>query len=157
VRGENTFWATRVAGEALALCSAASLVYTVHSYRRRLSDGVARCSAQLPVSRVVASWYTGGLWLWLCLAAQDGAVHPAGTRPWIMVLLVLALLLGLIEGLRWQALARSYAKPQPQVVHGNSFDWGAAGIGAIGVFGLLLCAAVLIGGIRRIRQEKLAV
>ena len=61
------------------------------------------------------------------------------------------------EGLRWQALARSYAKPQPQVVHGNSFDWGAAGIGAIGVFGLLLCAAVQIGGIRRIRQEKLAV
>jgi hypothetical protein len=59
------------------------------------------------------------------------------------------------EGLRWQALARSYAKPQ--VVHGSSFDWGAAGIGAIGVFGLLLCAAVLIGAIRRIRQEKLAV
>jgi hypothetical protein len=27
----------------------------------------------------------------------------------------------------------------------------------MGVFGLLLCAAVLIGGIRRIRQEKLAV
>jgi hypothetical protein len=59
------------------------------------------------------------------------------------------------QGLRWQALARSYARPQ--VVHGNSFDWGAAGIGAIGVVGLLLCAAVLIGGIRRIRQEKLAV
>ena len=52
-------------------------------------------------------------------------------------------------------MARSYAKPQ--VVDGSSFDWGAAGIGAIGVFGLLLCAAVLIGGIRRIRQEKLAV
>ena len=59
------------------------------------------------------------------------------------------------QGLRWQALARSYAKPQ--VVDGNSFDRGAAGIGAIGVFGLLLCAAVVVGGIRRIRQEKLAV
>jgi hypothetical protein len=52
-------------------------------------------------------------------------------------------------------MARSYAKPQ--VVDGNSFDWGAAGIGAIGVFGLLLCAAVVVGGIRRIRQETLAV
>ena len=37
------------------------------------------------------------------------------------------------QGLRWQAMARSYAKPQ--VVDGSSFDWGAAGIGAIGVFG----------------------
>lgn len=126
VRGENTFWATRVAGAALALCSAASLVYTVHSYRRRLSDGVARCSAQLPVSRVVASWYTGGLWLWLCLAAQDGAVHPAGTRPWIMVLLVLALLLGLIEGLRWQALSPSGGRSPPQRMRGRTARFVAA-------------------------------
>lgn len=106
VRGDNAFWATRVAGTALVLCSAASLVYTVHRYRRRLSPGALRCSAQLPVSRMVAALYAGGLWMWLCLASQDGAVHPAGTRPWIMVLLVLALLLGLIEGLRWQALTQ---------------------------------------------------
>ncbi|MDX6399457.1 MAG: hypothetical protein QOF27_63 [Gaiellaceae bacterium] len=58
-------------------------------------------------------------------------------------------------GQRWQGLARSYA--QPQVVRGSSFDWGAASIGAIGVFGVLLCAAVLVGGIRRIREEKVAV
>src|SRR5690349_14204575 len=77
VRGDNAFWATRVAGAALALCSAASLVYTVHNYRRRLSAGMLRRSAQLPVSRLVAAWYAGGLWLWLCLAAQDGAVHAA--------------------------------------------------------------------------------
>ena len=107
VRGDNAFWATRLAGAALTLCSVASLVYTVHSYRKRLSAGMLRCSAQLPVSRIVAAWYTGGLWMWLCLAAQDGAVHPAGTRPWIMVLLVLALLLGVIEGLRWQARSQS--------------------------------------------------
>lgn len=105
VRGDNTFWATRMAGAALALLSAASLVYTVHRYRQRLSPNLLHRSVQLPVSRLVASWYAGGLWLWLCLAAQDGAVHLSGTRPWIMVLLVLALLLGLIEGLRWQALA----------------------------------------------------
>ena len=107
VRGDNTFWATRAAGAALALCSAASLIYSVNRYRKRLSAGALRCSAQLPISRIVAAWYAGGLWMWLCLAAQDGAVHPAGTRPWIMVLLMLALLLGLIEGLRWQALGQA--------------------------------------------------
>ena len=61
-----------------------------------------------------------------------------------------------VEGLRWQAMAKAYAQP-PQVVRGSSFDWGAAGIGALGVFVAMLCAAVLILGVRRIRQEKLAV
>lgn len=111
VRGDNAFWATRLAGTALALCSAASLFYTVHRYRERLCAGALRCSAQLPISRIVVAWYAGGLWMWLCLAVQDGAVHPAGTRPWIMVLLVLALLLGLIEGLRWQALGQAEKRP----------------------------------------------
>jgi succinate dehydrogenase hydrophobic anchor subunit len=111
VRGDNVFWATRVAGAALALCSVASLAYSVHRYRKRLPASMLRCSAQLPLSRIVAAWYAGGLWMWLCLATQDGAVHPAGTRPWIMVLLVLALLLGLVEGLRWQALGQPEGRP----------------------------------------------
>jgi hypothetical protein len=59
------------------------------------------------------------------------------------------------EGLRWQAMARAYS--QPQVVRSSGFDWGAAGIGAIGVFLAMLCAAVLILAVRRIREEKLAV
>ncbi len=59
------------------------------------------------------------------------------------------------EGLRWQAMAQAYA--QPQVVRDSGFDWGAAGIGAIGVFVAMLCAAVLILAVRRIREEKLAV
>ena len=59
------------------------------------------------------------------------------------------------EGLRWQTMAQAYA--QPQVVRDSGFDWGAAGIGAIGVFVAMLCAAVLILAVRRIRQEKLAV
>lgn len=126
VRGDNAFWATRLAGAALALCSIASLVYTVHNYRRRLPPGLSRCSAQLPVSRVVAAWYAGGLWMWLCLAAQDGAVHPAGTRPWIMVLLVLALLLGLIEGLRWQALSQSLGRSASQRLRGRTARFVAA-------------------------------
>ena len=59
------------------------------------------------------------------------------------------------EGLRWQTMAQAYS--QPQVVRNSGFDWGAAGIGAIGVFAAMLCAAVLILGVRRIREEKLAV
>jgi hypothetical protein len=59
------------------------------------------------------------------------------------------------EGLRWQAMAKAYT--QPQVVRNSGFDWGAAGIGAIGVFVAMLCAAVLFLGVRRIREEKLAV
>jgi hypothetical protein len=59
------------------------------------------------------------------------------------------------QGLRWQAMAQAYS--QPQVVRDSGFDWGAAGIGAIGVFVVLLCGMVLIFGVRRIREEKLAV
>ena len=59
------------------------------------------------------------------------------------------------EGLRWQKMAQAYT--QPQVVRNSGFDWSAAGIGAIGVFVALLCGAVLFLGVRRIREEKLAV
>ena len=59
------------------------------------------------------------------------------------------------EGLRWQTMAKAYA--QPQVVRNSGFDWGAAGIGALGVFVAMLCASVLILAVRRIREEKLAV
>jgi hypothetical protein len=59
------------------------------------------------------------------------------------------------EGLRWQRMAQTYS--QPPVVRDSGFDWGAAGIGAIGVFVAMLCAAVLILAVRRIREEKLAV
>jgi hypothetical protein len=59
------------------------------------------------------------------------------------------------EGLRWQYLARAYA--QPQVIRDSGFDWSSAGIGALGLFGAILCGAVLILGVRHIRQEKLAV
>jgi hypothetical protein len=64
--------------------------------------------------------------LWLCLAAQDGAVHPAGTRPWIMVLLALALLLGLIEGLRWQALSPPEGRLPPHRLRGRTARFVAA-------------------------------
>jgi hypothetical protein len=59
------------------------------------------------------------------------------------------------EGLRWERMAQAYS--QPQVVRDSGFDWGAAGIGALGVFVAMLCASVLVFGIRRIRQENPAV
>ena len=59
------------------------------------------------------------------------------------------------EGLRWERMAQAYS--QPQVVRDSGFDWGAAGIGALGVFVAMLCASVLVFGIRRVRQENPAV
>ena len=103
-RGDNDFWATRLAGAALMLGSLASLI---HSTPRGTFPAAIGNGAVLPVGRVMAALYGGGLWLWLFVAA-DGrlAVGPAQPehQPWLLVLLIMALLLGLIEGMRWHAL-----------------------------------------------------
>ena len=104
VRGDNIFWATRLAGAVLALCSVASLAYTGYRFRRQLSPASQRAAASLPLSRLVFAGYAGGLWLWLCTLAQGELVAPRGLSPWILLLLTLALLLGLLEGQGWQAL-----------------------------------------------------
>ena len=106
VRGDNIFWATRLAGAVLALCSLASLAYSGYRFRRQLSPASQRAAASLPLSRLVFAGYAGGLWLWLCTLAQGELVAPRGLYPWIMLLLTLALLLGLLEGQGWQALGR---------------------------------------------------
>jgi hypothetical protein len=59
------------------------------------------------------------------------------------------------DGLRWQAMARTYAKPT--VLQSNSFDWGAAAIGGAGMVVVLLSAGLLFVGVRKLREEKLAV
>jgi hypothetical protein len=59
------------------------------------------------------------------------------------------------EGLRWRQLAASYA--QPQIVRSSGFNWGDASIGAAVGLVFALCAALLVVGVRRVRQEKLAV
>ncbi len=104
VRGDNGFWATRLAAATLVLCSSASVFYTVRGYRGRLANATQRLLAQLPANQLVSALYSGGLWLRLCLATQESGAHPAGSRPWIMALLSLAVLLGVIEGMRWQSL-----------------------------------------------------
>jgi len=114
VRGDNTFWATRLAGAAMALCSLCSLIITAYAdARRQAPDMDHHLATQLPLSRVVSAAYGGGLWLWLCTAGQlgddEGNLHPVA---WIVGLLVLALLRGLVENLRWQAALQRVVVPR---------------------------------------------
>lgn len=112
-RGDNAFWATRLAGAAMALCSLGSIVVTAYGEAQRRAPGKDHhLVTQLPLSRVVTAAYGGGLWLWLCAAGADvgvGSVHPL---PWIVGLLMLALLRGLVESLRWQAALRRIHAPR---------------------------------------------
>lgn len=111
VRGDNAFWATRLAGVALALCSLSSIIITARGDARRQAPGIDdRLAKQLPLSRAVSATYGGGLWLWSCVAGQEGANrHPVA---WIIGLLLLALLRGLIENLRWQAVVPRMPGPR---------------------------------------------
>lgn len=89
-RGDNDFWATRLAGAALVLCSVASMAYSARGQRPGWP------------ARLVAAAYSGGLWLWLCMAGQDP--RPEDAHLWALALLAVALALGLIESAYWQAL-----------------------------------------------------
>jgi hypothetical protein len=103
-RGDNAFWATRLAGSAMAVCGLCSLITTAYADGRRQAPEMDHhLATQLPLSRVVSATYGGGLWLWVCTAGQDAdeaSLHP---MTWIIGLLALALLRGLVENLRWQA------------------------------------------------------
>jgi hypothetical protein len=104
-RGDNEFWATRVAGAALMVCSLGMLSGSPgrqHPQPPSPPTG-ARSSS---VGRVIGGLYGGGLWLWLCVAADRGGMGPADPahQPWLLILLVMALVLGLLEGVRWHAL-----------------------------------------------------
>lgn len=110
VRGSEDFWATRLTSVALVLCSMACLISSAYGYRaRRMAQ--AGVTMQIPLSRVLSACYGGGLWLWVCVIFQanlTGAnVEPL---PWAIGLLMLALLLGLADGLGWQ---QSLRKPTP--------------------------------------------
>lgn len=112
-RGDNLFWATRLAGAAMALCSLCCLIVTAYADAKRQAPAMDHhLATQLPLSRVVSAAYGGGLWLWLCTAGQDAdeaTVHP---MTWIVGLLALALLRGLVENLRWQAALRRAEVPR---------------------------------------------
>lgn len=105
-RGDNTFWATRLSGAALALCSLVSIILTSYSLAKRSAPGLEpHFVAQLPLSRVLSATYAGALWVWLCMAGQDNVgAAEAHSLPWVVGVLMLALLRGLVEGMRWQTL-----------------------------------------------------
>ncbi|HEY9132194.1 MAG TPA: hypothetical protein VIM98_10595 [Dyella sp.] len=108
-RGENDFWATRLAGAALSLASLAALIQTANGFVGRDRAGLPSPIAQFPLSRVVSAGYAGGLWMWTCLDAQDDQVTMGSTLYWVLGLLALALLMGSLENLRWRALQSSDA------------------------------------------------
>jgi len=133
--------AMRLAGVALMLCSLVSLVYTAYRYRRRLSPGLQRVSSSLPVSRLVTAWYGGGLWLWLCTMVQGGLEPPHRAYPWILLLLALALLLGLLEGMRWQLLGLRHGMGGEEM---DSHNVPPARFVAALLIYVLPCAALLL-------------
>jgi sulfite dehydrogenase (quinone) subunit SoeC len=103
-RGENEFWATRLACVALMVCSLACLVSSAYGYRRRRLSNRSHIAGQLPISRVLLAWYGGALWLWVCVIFQtDPSGHLMASWPWVIALLMMALLLGLVEGMGWQS------------------------------------------------------
>jgi len=105
-RGSNDFWATRLLGAVLAACSLASMAYAAPTRRVHRLPGLL---GRLPLGRMITSWYGGGLWLLLCVVSQDPAVRTGDIRAWVAGLLLAALLLVVVEGLRWPSIAGAAA------------------------------------------------
>ena len=102
-RGENDFWATRLAGAALMICSLATLIYTARGVARDMPAPLASVANTQPLGRAVSAVFAGGLWFWLCVALQaDTTIGPL--NPWRISMLAVGLVLGVIEGMRWRAL-----------------------------------------------------
>jgi hypothetical protein len=102
-RGGNDFWATRLTGAILALCTLATLVYTARSASRQLPAAIAAVANTQPLGRTVSAVFAGGLWFWVCIALQSETPLDPLT-PWRLGLLAVALALGIVEGMRWRAL-----------------------------------------------------
>jgi hypothetical protein len=138
-RGENDFWATRLAGAALMLCSLATLVYTSRSMSRGLPVALAAVANTLPLGRTTWALFAGGLWFWLCVALQaETPIEPF--NPWRLGLLAVALALGIVEGLRWRAL-RQLAEDN------GAAERFASGRGAVSLLGGRVAAAMLSVGL----------
>ncbi|WP_147281718.1 hypothetical protein [Dyella solisilvae] len=151
-RGDNSFWVTRLAGAALALCSLASLILTAHGDAiRRVPSLDTRLATQLPLSRVVSAAFGGGLWLWMCAAGQDNAVSAGQQLNWIITLLAVTLLRGLIENLRWQSVLLRLPGPRPLLeLQPRRF------VAALLVYALP-CAALLLASVRDVGPVLAAV
>ncbi|UPG90115.1 hypothetical protein L2Y96_22500 [Luteibacter aegosomaticola] len=102
-RGDNDFWATRLAGAALMICSLATLIYTARGLARDMPAPLASVANAQPLGRAVSAVFAGGLWFWLCVALQSETV-VGPLNPWRLSMLAVGLVLGVIEGMRWRAL-----------------------------------------------------
>lgn len=118
-RGDEAFWATRLISIALMICSLSCLISSANGYRaRRLTQ--AGVTMQIPLSRVLSASYGGGLWLWVCVIFQSNLNGTdAESWRWAIGLLLLALLLGLADGLGWQ---QSLREPSPSERRRNTHD-----------------------------------
>ena len=148
VRGNEAFWATRLTAVLLVLCSLSCLIISANGYRaRRLAR--AGVTMQIPLSRVLSACYGGGLWLWVCAIFQDDLLGADTARwPWVVGLLLLALLLGLADGLGWQQSLR-YPSPDERRRHTQDLQpqrfLAAALICAVPCTSLLLAPITLWG------------
>jgi hypothetical protein len=62
------------------------------------------------------------------------------------------------DGLRWQAMGRFYTAQSASTRSSSTgFDWGSAAIGGAGMIVIALGAGLLVFGVRKVRQERLAV
>jgi hypothetical protein len=134
-RGGNDFWATRLAGAVLMLCSLATLIYTARVSSRYLPTAVAVLANVLPLGRTVTALFAGGLWFWLCITLQTEAPIDS-VNPWRLVLLPVAMALGFVEIRRWRALRRLSAE-------GGLPGRAAAAVGTMSRRGWRIALAVL--------------
>lgn len=124
-RGDNDFWATRLAGAVLMLCSLATLVYTARVASRGLPPAVASVANTLPLGRTVSALFAGGLGFWFCITLQTEGPSEVFT-PWRLVLLAVALAVGVVEGMRWRAyrqLADHGGLPAHLTMSGSATSW----------------------------------
>jgi hypothetical protein len=105
-RGDNDFWATRLVGAALALCSLASLAYNHYDHRRRWLRPAPSPSSPFPLRRLLFAAYAGGLCLWAITVAQGQQGSPFLGMPWLALLLGLATVTWAMEARGWQSLGR---------------------------------------------------
>jgi hypothetical protein len=89
-RGDNAFWATRLFGAILALACLATLATRISRSTRKPPSAVGSNAESL-----MTSLFGGGLWFWTCLALQS----PAQTEPWMDVLRLVLLVIGLAAAL----------------------------------------------------------
>lgn len=101
-RGDNLFWATRLSAAALALACLVSLVFALRL--PRADTPFDRRAVTASAARILAAVYTGGLWLWLCAAAQQGDEGVPGSGPWLLVLPLAAMGTGVLDARRWRKL-----------------------------------------------------